>query len=142
MDDALVELEAEIGILARRIRRVLNERADDLHPDLSTLGYSLLMVLEHSGPVRASYFVETFGVDKGAISRAVLQLVELDLVRRTPDPSDGRAAIVELTPRGLDSLRRVAEVRRQMLAERLENWDEGELRTFVALLAKYNRFLD
>lgn len=44
--------------------------------------------------------VQTLDVDKGWISRTVMQLEKAELVRRTPDPRDGRQFLLSLTPAG------------------------------------------
>ena len=36
-------------------------------------------------------------MDKGAVSRQVQHLTELGLIERTPDPADGRAALLAVT---------------------------------------------
>ena len=96
-DETMRALEHEMGVLVRRIRRVIAERARMVHPDLSPVAYSMLMALNDYGPRRASDLVELFKVDKGAVSRQVQSLLELGLIERTPDPEDRRAAILAIT---------------------------------------------
>jgi hypothetical protein len=50
-------------------------------------------------------------------------------VERTPDPDDGRAALVAITDRGREQVRAVLEQDAQRLAARLEGWDEEQART-------------
>ena len=65
----ILALEHEMGVLIRRLRRRIAERARLIHPDLSPVAYSMLMALHDSSPQRASELVELFSIDKGAVSR-------------------------------------------------------------------------
>ena len=135
-------LENEIAVLARRIRRVIAERARMLHPELSAVSYSILGALVHSGPHRASELVELFSVDKGAVSRHIQFLQELGFVERTPDPEDRRAAIIAISAEGIRRLEEVSTQRREEVGASLADWTEAELEQFVLALGRYNAALE
>lgn len=140
--ESLRRLEAEVGVLVRRIRRVIHERARAVHEDLQPSAYLLLAWLAEEGPVRASAVAESFGIDKGAISRQIQHLVDLGLVAREPDPDDGRATLVTASD---DAVRRMADVaahRRKWMDEQLGDWSADELSAFVDTLARYNDALN
>jgi DNA-binding MarR family transcriptional regulator len=141
-DQTLRELEHEMSVLVRRIRRVLAARARMLHPELSPVAYSMLMVLNDSGPQRASDLVEIFSVDKGAVSRQVQALLELDLIERTPDPDDRRAMILAISQEGHRRLANISASRRHELSRRLADWTEQDLSAFVRSLGRYNSALE
>jgi DNA-binding MarR family transcriptional regulator len=134
-------LEHEVGVLIRRVRRAIGERARAVHPDLQPMSYLILAHVAESGPLRSSALAETFGVDKGAVSRQVQHLVELDLLDRTPDPDDGRAMLLSASPEAGWRLEEVRRQRRRRLDERLGEWSDAELGGFVDALARYNRTL-
>jgi DNA-binding MarR family transcriptional regulator len=136
--ESLVRLEQEVGVLVRRIRRVIAERARLVHPDLQPASYLMLSHVAENGPMRASSVADLFTVDKGAISRQVTHLMELGLVEKSRDPEDGRAWLLSATPDAKERLRTVTEQRRTYLAERLEGWEAGDLELFTDLLARYN----
>lgn len=136
--ESLVRLEQEVGVLVRRIRRVIAERARLVHPDLQPASYLMLGHVAENGPMRASAVADLFTVDKGAISRQVTHLMELGLVEKSRDPEDGRAWLLTATPDAVQRLRTVAEQRRTYLAERLDGWEAGDLERFTDLLARYN----
>jgi DNA-binding MarR family transcriptional regulator len=139
---SLGRLEHEFGVVLRRVKRVLAERARAVHEELPPSSYLMLAYLEESGPCRSSAMAELFAMDKGAISRQVQHLADLGLVERTPDPADGRAALLAVTD---EARRRMAEVqrdRRRWLDERLGDWSDEDLRTFVDMLSRYNASLD
>jgi len=141
-DETMRALEHEMGVLVRRIRRVIAERARMVHPDLSPVAYSMLMALNDSGPRRASDLVDLFSIDKGAVSRQVGALLDLGLIERSPDPEDRRAAILAITPEGSRRLETIHEMRRREVSERLSGWSDADLQDFVAMMNRYNSALE
>jgi DNA-binding MarR family transcriptional regulator len=140
--DELGRLERELGVLIRRVRRVIGERARAVHPDLQPASYLMLNFLATDGPQRSSVVSEMFNVDKGAISRQVQHLCDLGLLVREPDPADGRAMLISASPDAVRRLEAVARDRRRWLDEQLAEWTEGDLREFVSSLGRYNHALD
>lgn len=140
--DALRELESEVGVLIRRIRRVIGERARAVHPELLPASYLMLSYVRDNGPLRASAIGQVFDIDKGAISRQVQHLLDLGLVDRSPDPADGRATLVSVTADAAVRIAEVNEDRRRWLDDRLGDWPEQDLSEFVRMLASYNAALD
>jgi len=140
--DLLGGLEQEVGVMIRRIRRIIAERARGVHPDLQSSSYLMLSWLDQHGPQRASAMAEAFNIDKGAISRQVQHLVDLGLVDRAPDPADGRATLVSATEDALGRLAAVNAGRRRWLDERLRDWSDRDLSEIVELLGRYNAALD
>jgi DNA-binding MarR family transcriptional regulator len=141
-EETLRALEHEMGVLVRRIRRVIADRARMLHPELPPVAYSMLMALNDSGPRRASDLVEIFSIDKGAVSRQVQTLLELGLIERTPDPEDRRAMILAITDEGSRRLANLTLARRNEVSARLDDWADEELRAFVKSLSRYNSALE
>jgi DNA-binding MarR family transcriptional regulator len=141
-DEILRSLENEMGVLVRRLRRVIADRAKMVHPDLSPVAYSMLMALNDTGPRRASTLVDQFAIDKGAVSRQVQALLELDLIKRTPDPEDRRAAILAITDEGQRRLKKITQKRREEVRDRLAGWKTEELNDFVTALGRYNATLE
>jgi len=140
--DALTALEHEVGVVIRRVKRVIGVRARAVHEDLQPGSYLVLTHLAAVGSSRSSAIADAFDMDKGAISRQVQHLTELGLIERTPDPADGRAALLTVTD---DARRRMEDVqrhRRKYLDERLGDWSDDDLRLFVDMLARYNGSLD
>ncbi|HYG94019.1 MAG TPA: MarR family transcriptional regulator [Nocardioides sp.] len=139
--DALRQLEREVAVMVRRVRRVIKERARLVHPELQPSSYLMLGHIRDEGPLRASEMCEVFDLDKGAVSRLVQHLLELGLVDRTPDPDDGRATLVAVSAQGSQRLTDVADHRRKLLDERLGDWSAEELAAFAAELNRYNAAL-
>ena len=88
--DGLVEL-------AKLVQNV-QARTAERH-DLTPVQAKLLCVLA-SGPSRMAELARCFGVEKAALTGLVDRAERRGLVRRAPDPGDGRALRVMLTDRG------------------------------------------
>jgi DNA-binding MarR family transcriptional regulator len=135
-------LEQEMGILMRRVRRALSERAALVHPSLQPSSYVMLAHLIEAGPRRSADIAEAFDLDKGAVSRQVQHLVELGLVERTPDPADGRATILTATTEAKDRVDQVSRLRIEQLDARLAEWTAEDLDDLVSRFSRYNATLD
>jgi DNA-binding MarR family transcriptional regulator len=140
-DEALRGLEHEIGRLLRRVRRGLTDRAAQVDPELNATAYPLLATLAEFGPHRAATLADMFALDKGAVSRVVHQLLELDLIERTPDPADGRASILSVTPKAQERLAAMEERRREDFGTRLSDWDPQTIVELSESLARFNASL-
>ncbi|WP_028472419.1 MarR family winged helix-turn-helix transcriptional regulator [Nocardioides alkalitolerans] len=141
-DRMLLDLETQLLVLLRRMRRNIAERAHEVEPGLAVLAYAVLDQLVRDGSGRAADLGCHLGADKGAMSRAVHQLVELDLVARTTDPEDARAQLLSLTEEGRRRMNAVAERRRGRFAERMSGWEHDEIAALVDGLTRYNRTID
>ena len=140
--DSLRVLEHEVGVLIRRVKRVIGERARAVHPDLQPASYLMLGYVAENGPVRASAVAEVFAIDKGAISRQVTHLVDLGLVEGQPDPADKRATLLSVTDKAVARLEEIKSHRRKLVDEQLGDWSASELERFASDLARYNAALN
>ena len=140
--EALRAVEREVGVLVRRVRRVIGVRARAVHPDLQPASYLVLAHLDERGPTRSSAVVEELGIDKGAVSRQMHHLVELGLLERTPDPNDGRASLLSVSEDARARLERVRTERWEQYDERLAAWSARDLSDLAEKLARYNAALD
>ena len=139
--DDLRRIETEVGTLIRRVKRVMGERAREVHPDLHPITYFILTHLAVHGPLRGADLSDAFGMDKGGVSRQVQTLVDLGLVERRPDAEDRRAILLDATEVGRERLRTIARSRSDRFDQRLAHWSDAELATFSRQLASYNAAL-
>lgn len=82
-----------------RARAIAFERSG-----LNTWEFDVLSVLRRSGdPYRQSpkVLVRETMVSSGTMTNRIDRMVERDLVRRLPDPGDGRGVLVEISQQGL-----------------------------------------
>ncbi len=73
---------------------------------------------------------------------AIRRLEKLGLVKRSRDPSDLRAVLVEVTPRGLVQHREALDARRAFLASMLANLSSEDQATLSAALGSLDRLGD
>ena len=141
-EQAMRQLEQEFGVLLRRIRRAIGDRGRAVHPELQASAYLMLSYVREHGPLRASVLCSVFDLDKGAVSRQVQHLLDLGLVTRAPDPTDGRATLISVTDEAVRRMNAVEEERREGLSEKLGDWSAADIMDLVGSLARYNETLD
>lgn len=139
---SILALEAQLRVLARRVRRNISERASALDPSLGEVGFAVADHLYRNGEVRQRDLVADIATEKAAVSRAVSQMVELGLATREPDPQDGRGHLVALSDTGKRRMDGLLGARRAEFRAKLAGWDDGELQAFVAMLERYNAALE
>jgi DNA-binding MarR family transcriptional regulator len=139
---AYADVERELAVLLRRARAWNRDVAATVHPDLQPAAYALLSRVDELGSVRASDLSDYFGLDKGGISRQVALLERIGLVSREPDPDDGRAQLLVVTPGGQARLAEAKAGRRQLVRQQLGRWPDGDVDALAELLGRYNRAID
>ena len=111
------DMPKSLQILLRDARSAIEdavraELADNGFGDVTPAHSALLRNLGDDG-ARPSELAAHAGVTRQAVTKLVDELERLDLVRRDPDPDDGRGVIVRYTDRGRAG---VAIARRRLLA--------------------------
>ena len=132
-------VERELSLLIRQARTLMVTSASTVHAGLELSAYATLRLLDTEGPLRASTIGERFALDKSTVSRQLSRLIDWGLVERTPDPSDGRAHLVAITPTGHARLMGVSQQRKGEIRRMLEQWDEKDVAEFGRLLEQFNR---
>lgn len=69
---------------------------------LSMPQFSILMQVHHKDKCGISDIGERFDISNAAASQLVEKLVQGEYIERTEDPSDRRAKVLQLTPKGKD----------------------------------------
>src|SRR3954452_7897580 len=93
-------LTAGVARIIRSGRQLSARAADAVYGDLPSFGWALLVPLEQDGEQRCSGLAAQAGVDVSVASRQVSALERSGYVRRRPDPFDGRATLISLSPAG------------------------------------------
>ncbi|GAB3699330.1 MarR family winged helix-turn-helix transcriptional regulator [Mariniluteicoccus flavus] len=104
--------------------------------DLDRGGQWLLHIIDTHGEMRLTQLAAACDLDVSTVSRHVRQLEDRGLVARTPDPDDGRASRVAVTPAGHDALVRTRTKRRALVADRLADWSPADLETLTTLMSR------
>lgn len=132
------EIAESVGLLIQRSTRsglyeALVAGIEGLDPN----AYPVLSGLARTGPRNAAELAAVVGLDRSGVSRHASRLEAAGLLRREPDPDDGRSVLLVLTDAGAAA---VAEARRRF-AERitasLADWPAGEAEAFARGLRRF-----
>lgn len=132
-------VEHEVVAFITRVRAGAAATARDLHPDLTASAYRILVHLDADPQVRITDLAAAFEVGKPTMSRQVAALEGMGFVRRRPDPSDGRGALVSLTDAGRSALTTARTRRHEWVGHLLRDFSDDELRSFAGLLNRFVR---
>ncbi|MCG7609635.1 MarR family transcriptional regulator [Mycolicibacterium sp. (ex Dasyatis americana)] len=144
----MVESDSQVTELAGELQRVLSKvfsvlRRGDTNKgtagELTLAQLSILLTLLDQGPIRMTELAARERVRTPTTTVAIRRLEKLGLVKRSRDPSDLRAVLVEVTPRGLVQHRESLAARRADLAARLANLSQEDLDTLATALAPLER---
>ncbi|MFF7334168.1 MarR family winged helix-turn-helix transcriptional regulator [Streptomyces sp. NPDC090306] len=141
-DQEFLSLERELTLFLRRARASQGEMAREVHPDLESAAYGLLVRLDECGGVRATDLAAYVGVGRATMSRQLRALEDLGLVAREPDPADGRAWLVRLTDEGRRRVGSVRDARRARYVSMLSHWDRPEVAELARLLGQLNQGME
>jgi DNA-binding MarR family transcriptional regulator len=107
-----------------RFVRSVRQRADTLPPGRA----EILRHLRTDGPQTMAALATTRGVSHQSVSRTIGELERLELTRRRPNPADGRAFLIELTPTGRRVLADDEDARRRLIASTIDEVLDDEER--------------
>jgi DNA-binding MarR family transcriptional regulator len=105
--------------IVRTARRLRQEAGTGLSPTLT----AALSTVERHGPMTPSELADRERIQRPTATRLLARLAEGGLVERTPDPQDGRSALVTATPAARALLAELRTRKTAFLAERLERLD-------------------
>lgn len=103
------------------------------HPAVDPLSYPVLFAL-CGGPSRVGDLAGALHSDISTVSRQASSLSAHGLIDKGPDPDDGRAQLLSLSPEGSDLLERARRARARMFAELLREWDGEDVTRFTTYL--------
>lgn len=144
----MAETESQVTELAGELQRVLSKvfsvlRRGDTHRgtagDLTLAQLSILLTLLEGGPIRMTELAARERVRTPTTTVAIRRLEKLGLVKRSRDPSDLRAVLVDVTPQGLVQHRESLAARRADLADRLGKLSAEDLETLASALGPLER---
>jgi DNA-binding MarR family transcriptional regulator len=127
-------LTASVAQLVRTGRHVSSRAAAQLYGELPSYGWALLFPLERDGDQRCSALAGKAGIDVSVASRQLAVLERAGYVERRPDPLDGRASLLSLTPAGVEAIAATRAHRQDWALGALAGWDEDDARTLTDLL--------
>jgi DNA-binding MarR family transcriptional regulator len=120
-------LRVSIGLLLRRLRQV---RGED---ELTLPESSALARLDRGGPATASALARLEQISPQSMGATLASLEAKGLIERSPDPEDGRRAVLSVTGAGLQWLRSKRNTRVEQLAKVLSaGFTPAELQVLLA----------
>jgi DNA-binding MarR family transcriptional regulator len=135
LDVSPMEVIARISRLCRIFERRIEERyAGD---GLNQAQFGVLAALRRAGPphcLSPTELYESLLISSGAISHRLARLEASGYVRRLPDPTDGRGALVMLTPSGKRLIDRVLTKHYANEANLLASLSSAERATVAKIL--------
>jgi DNA-binding MarR family transcriptional regulator len=123
-------------MLLMQAGRRLRSRSPEDSVDPST--FLLAKQLMCHGALRVSDLAARLELDASTVSRQIKQLEDKGMVERTPDPADGRASLVEISPTGHTVMESAFRRRLQRIRNALRPWtddDRGQLQALLTRLA-------
>lgn len=134
-----VTIHGELGqLLAGHLRALLSSTGGRDQTRVDLVDVEILRLLAARGDKRPSFVADEFGLTRTSISRRVSLLTQEGLIDQLPDPTDGRAMLLELTQDGRWLLEARDADRRALIDHLTSDWSEAD-RTLVArLLATLN----
>jgi DNA-binding MarR family transcriptional regulator len=123
------DLGDAFGAVARRLRAasMASLSAWDVTPSQMR---AIRNLTAREGGVRSSELAHLLRIAPRSATEVIDALEAKDLVQRSPDPTDRRATLVTLTPRGIeltDEVRRARGLESERLFERLSKTDRAHL---------------
>jgi DNA-binding MarR family transcriptional regulator len=147
----MAEVQPQVTELAEELQRVLSRlfsvlrRGDTTRADtgdLTLAQLSILLTLLDQGPIRMTELAAHERVRTPTTTVAIRRLEKLGLVKRSRDPSDLRAVLVDITPKGLAQHREALAARRAQLAALLSKLSEEDLETLMKALVPLERLAE
>jgi DNA-binding MarR family transcriptional regulator len=115
LTDSAAGLRLAIVRTARRLRQEAAGEATGLTPTST----AALATIERHGPLTPSELAELERVKRPTVTRTLACLDREGLIERTPDPDDGRSALISVNGAGRDRLRRLRGRKNAYLARRM-----------------------
>lgn len=125
-------------VINRAARRMRQEAGSEMRPSRA----SALVTAELHGPLTPSELAEIEGVKRPTATRILRGLEADGLIERTPDPNDGRSALITITAEGRERLRRLRRRKNAYLARRLRGLDSGDVASLERAAQILERLLE
>ncbi|MFE3143636.1 MarR family winged helix-turn-helix transcriptional regulator [Streptomyces scopuliridis] len=106
---------------------------------LDRAAVALLRQIADTEPLRPGELAIRLAVEASHVTRQVQQLEKSGYVTRVPDPEDGRAQRIQLTPVGRRVIDRIRDASRRGMQAALADWSPQDLQQLAAL---FHRMVD
>ena len=128
-DTSLTDTASQLRMAIVRTARRLRQEAAAETADLSPTAVAALASVDRHGPLTPSELAGIERVKRPTMTRTLAYLEGEGLVERTPDPADGRSALVTINAAGRDQLRRLRRRKNAYLARRMRDLPAEDVAT-------------
>lgn len=118
--------------VAHALKRTVNARLE--HSALSVARLRVLLTLATMGPQRMGELSTCVDVAARTMTSTVEAMERDGLVRRSPDPADGRATMVHLTAAGQSAYEEGRRVQAEIVADVFASLDDAQRQALAVLL--------
>jgi DNA-binding MarR family transcriptional regulator len=141
-ENRLTEAAARLRMAIVRTARRLRQEAAGAGTELSPTAAAALATVERHGPLTPSELAEIERIKRPTGTRTLRQLEQAGLVDRSPDPSDGRSALVSVNAAGRERLRRLRGRKNAYLARRMRDLPAEDVATLERAAGILERILE
>lgn len=110
--------------------------------DLSATLAAALATIDRHGPLTPSELAEVERIQRPTGTRIAATLESEGLILRAPDPSDGRASLLSISPQGRALLRRLRKRKTAYLSRRLRELDDSDVEALERTAEVRERMLE
>jgi len=118
----------------RRLTALLSENG------LTLAQFGVLESLYHVGPMNIKEIIEKSLSSSGNMTVVIRNLVKNDYITKDRDPEDGRAFIIQLTPKGHEVIDQIFPKHLNMLESVFSTLEKDEKKALLELLKKLNKY--
>ena len=111
--------------------------ADAAGVDMDPIDLPPLYMLGLRGPSRAGDLATAMHVTRPTMSKQLARLERAGLIERHVDETDGRVAVISLSPSGAAAHELLVGRGVEMLDEAIADWDDAEAARFAAQLGRF-----
>jgi DNA-binding MarR family transcriptional regulator len=129
IDSSIADSAARLRMAIVRTARRLRQEAAGEATGLTPTSTAALATIERHGPLTPSELAALERVKRPTVTRTLGCLERAGLVERTPDPDDGRSALVAINGAGRERLRRLRGRKNAYLARRMRRLPAADVQT-------------
>jgi DNA-binding MarR family transcriptional regulator len=128
-DIPLTDSAAKLRMAIVRTARLLRQEAASETSGLTPTSVAALATIDRHGPLTPSEVARIERVKRPTVTRTLGCLEGEGLIERTPDPADGRSALVAVNAAGRERLRRLRGRKNAYLARRMRDLPAADVET-------------
>ena len=132
-------VQAELGLLVLRLARIWRRRVDQAlaeHGLSEAMAHPLRMLSRAGKGMRQGILADELGVEGPSLVRIIDLLAAEGLVERQEDPTDRRAKVLQITPRGEAKVEEILKVMRKVRVELYRGIPADDLATTYDVLRR------